>query len=235
MTSVTVSANQMLGILLQRLPTVGPVILLSMGYIDPGKWAAAVDGGARFGFDLSVLMLLFNFAAILCQYLAARIGVVTGKNLAQIYSEEYNKSTCILLGVQAELSVISSDLTMILGTAHGLNLLFGMDLLTCVFLAATDAVLFPLFTNLWQKHSHVASMSIMAFLLLSYVLGVVISQPDISVAMNGVLTRLSGESVFSLMSLLGATIVPHNFYVHSSIVQVVITTCLKVTMCSWAS
>ncbi|XP_042510313.1 LOW QUALITY PROTEIN: ethylene-insensitive protein 2-like [Macadamia integrifolia] len=218
MASVTISANQMLGILLRRLPTVGPVLLLSMGYIDPGKWAAAIDGGARFGFDLSVLMLIFNFAAILCQYLAARIGVVTGKNLAQIYSEEYNKSTCILLGVQAELSVISSDLTMILGTAHGLNLLFGMDLLTCVFFAATDAVLFPLFTNLW-KRSHVVSMSIMAFLLLSYVLGVAISQPDISVAMNGVPTRLSGESVFSLMSLLGATIVPHNFYVHSSIVQ----------------
>ncbi|KAJ4971476.1 hypothetical protein NE237_004575 [Protea cynaroides] len=220
MASATVSANQMLGILLQRLPTVGPVLLLSVGYIDPGKWAAAVEGGARFGFDLSVLMLIFNFAAILCQYLTARIGVVTGKNLAQIYSEEYNKFTCILLGAQAELSVIASDLTMVLGIAHGLNLLFGMDLLTCVFFAALDAVLCPLFSTLWQKRSQVVSMSIMAFLLLSYVLGVIISQPEISVAMNGgVLTRLSGESVFSLMSLLGATIVPHNFYVHSSIVQ----------------
>ncbi|XP_042475819.1 ethylene-insensitive protein 2-like isoform X2 [Macadamia integrifolia] len=214
-----VSINQMLGFLLRRLPAVGPVLLLSMGYIDPGKWAAAVEGGARFGFDLLFLMLVFNFAAILCQYLSARIGVVTGKNLAQIYSEEFNKSTCILLGVQAELSVIASDLTMILGIAHGLNLLFGMDLLTCVLFAAIDAILFPLFTTLWQKCSEVLSITITGFVLLSYILGVVMSQPDIPVATSGVLTRLSGESVFSVMSLLGATIVPHNFYVHSSIVQ----------------
>ncbi|XP_043701585.1 ethylene-insensitive protein 2 isoform X2 [Telopea speciosissima] len=218
MEPVIVSINQKLGFLLQRLPAVGPVLLLSMGYIDPGKWAAAVEGGAHFGFDLLALMLVFNFAAIVCQYLAARIGVVTGKNLAQIYSEEFDKSTCILLGVQAELSVIASDLTMVLGIAHGLHLLFGMDLLTCVIFAAIDAILFPLFTTLW-KCSEVMSIAITAFVLLSYILGVVISQPDISVAMSGVLTRLSGESVFSVMSLLGATIVPHNFYVHSSIVQ----------------
>ncbi|KAI7985922.1 Ethylene-insensitive protein 2 [Camellia lanceoleosa] len=87
-----------------------------------------------FGSDLVLLMLVFNFAAILCQYLSARIAVVTGRDLSQICSEEYDKTTCIFLGVLTELSMIALDLTMILGTAQGLNLIFGADLFTCVFI-----------------------------------------------------------------------------------------------------
>ncbi|KAF8395246.1 hypothetical protein HHK36_019188 [Tetracentron sinense] len=214
------SFKQMSGILPRVLPTVGPVLLISMGYVDPGKWAAAVEGGARFGFDLVLLVLVFNFAAILCQYLAARIGVVTGKNLAQICSEEYNASMCIFLGVQAELSVMALELTMTLGIAHGLNLIFGVDLFTCVFLTAIDAVLFPIFTTLIGNcKMDFLCISIAAFILLCYVLGVLISQPEIPLVMSGKLTMISGESAFTLMSLLGANIMPHNFYVHSYIIQ----------------
>ncbi|KAJ0088743.1 hypothetical protein Patl1_32111 [Pistacia atlantica] len=187
--------------------------------LDPGKWAAIVEGGAHFGTDLVALMLLFNFAAILCQYLSARIGVVTGRDLAQICSSEYDKYTCVLLGVQTELSVILLDLTMVLGIAHGLNLLLGLDLSTSVFLAAADAVLYPLFAGLLENKANFLCISMAGVLLLSYVLGVLISQPETPLSVNWMLTKLSGDSVFTLMSLLGATIMPHNFYLHSSIIR----------------
>ncbi|KAL5990599.1 Ethylene-insensitive protein 2 [Asimina triloba] len=164
-------------------PSLGPALLLAVGYIDPGKWAATVDGGARFGFDLVLLALAFNCSAILCQYLAARIGVVTGKSLAQIYKEEYDRPICIMLGVQAELSAIILELTM---DKFRTDMLF---------------------------------LSISGSALLFYVLGVLISQPEIPLAVNGMFPRLRGESAYSLMSLLGASIMPHNFYLHSSIRQ----------------
>ncbi|KAL4376829.1 hypothetical protein GQ457_02G041600 [Hibiscus cannabinus] len=202
------------------LPSVLPVLLISIGYVDPGKWAATVEGGAHFGLDLVVPMLLFNLAAILCQYLSARIGVVTGRDLAQICCDEYEKSTRIFLGVQAELSMIILDLTMVLGVAHGINLIFGVDLSTSVFLAALDVILFPVFASLFD-HCRASFLCMYAAgsILLSYVFGVLISQPEFSLSMTGMQTRLSGESAFALMSLLGASIMPHNFYLHSSIVQ----------------
>ncbi|GMI79724.1 ENHANCED RESPONSE TO ABA3, CYTOKININ RESISTANT 1, ORESARA 2, ETHYLENE INSENSITIVE 2, ORESARA 3 [Hibiscus trionum] len=213
-------ANHQPGVIHRLLPAVLPVLLISIGYVDPGKWAVTVEGGARFGLDLVVPMLLFNLAAILCQYLSARIGVVTGRDLAQICCDEYEKSTRIFLGVQAELSMIILDLTMVLGVAHGINLLFGVDLSTCVFLAALDAVLFPVFASLLDHcRASFLCMYVAGFILLSYVFGVLISQPESSLSMTGMLTRLSGESAFALMSLLGASIMPHNFYLHSSIVQ----------------
>ncbi|XP_058101685.1 ethylene-insensitive protein 2.2-like isoform X2 [Magnolia sinica] len=220
MDSEASSAIRVPGIVPRLFPSLGPALLISMGYIDLGKWAAAVDGGTRFGFDLVLLVLALNCTAILCQYLAARVSLVTGKNLAQICSEEYNRPTCMLLGVQAELSVIVSDLTMILGIAHGLNLLFGLDLFICVFLSAMDAVLFPLFITLLDKcMMEKLFASIAGLALLFYVFGVLISQPEIPLNMSWNLPSLKGENAYTLMSLLGANIMPHGFYLHSYIVQ----------------
>lgn len=212
--------NHQPGVMDRLVPAFVPMLLISIGYVDPGKWAATIDGGARFGFDLVVLMLFFNLAAILCQYLSARIGVVTGRNLAEICSDEYDKATCIFLGVQTELSVIALDLTMVLGIAHGLNLMLGMDLFTSVLLTAADAILFPFLATFLENYKGKFLCIFMAgFILLCYVLGVLARQPEIPLSMNGMLSKLSGESAFALMSLLGANILPHNFYLHSSIVQ----------------
>nr|AAR08678.1 EIN2 [Petunia x hybrida] len=207
--------------MLQRILSASmPMLLIAIGYVDPGKWAAMVDGGARFGFDLIMLALLFNFAAILCQYLSACIALVTDQDLAQICSEEYGKVTCIFLGIQAEVSMIALDLTMVLGTAHGLNVVFGVDLFSCVFLAATGAILFPLLASLLDNGSaKFICIGWASSILLSYVFGVVISQPESPFSIGGMLNKFSGESAFALMSLLGASIMPHNFYLHSSIVQ----------------
>ncbi|KAL5998650.1 Ethylene-insensitive protein 2 [Asimina triloba] len=169
-----------IGIATRLFPSLGPALLMSMGYIDLGKWAAAVDGGTRFGQDLLLLVLALNCIAILCHYLAARISVVTGKNLVQICNEEYDGPTCILLGIQAELSVVVSDLNVVLGIAYGLNLLFGLDMFVCVLLSAIDVLLCPLFIAFKDKcNMEKFVMSITSFALLFYVLGILISQPEI--------------------------------------------------------
>ncbi|CAI0472344.1 unnamed protein product [Linum tenue] len=213
------SANHLPAVLRRLLPAVGPGLLISVAYVDPGKWAATVEGGSRFGVDLVLPMFIFNLAGILCQYLSAKVGIITGRDLAQICSEEYNKFTCMFLGVQTAISVAALDLSMILGIAHGLNLLLGVDLPTCIFLTAVDAVLFPFFAAFLEKYKgYFPSIFVAGFVLLFYFLGVLISQPEVSLSMNGMPMKLSEESAFALMSLLGASIMPHNFYMHSSIV-----------------
>ncbi|KAK7345557.1 hypothetical protein VNO77_16162 [Canavalia gladiata] len=220
MEAETLNANRAPSFLHQSLSAVVPVLMISIGYVDPGKWVAIVEGGARFGFDLMAFTLIFNLAAIFCHYMSAKIGVVTGKDLAQICSDEYDNWTCLLLGIQAELSVIMLDLNMILGMAHGLNILFGWDLFTCVFLTATGAVFHLLLVVLLDiEKAKILGLFVSSFAFLSFVLGILINQPEIPLSINGILTKLSGESAFVLMSLLGATLVPHNFYLHSYIVQ----------------
>ncbi|KAJ6835809.1 protein ETHYLENE-INSENSITIVE 2 isoform X1 [Iris pallida] len=205
---------------LSLFPSLGPALMISMGYIDIGKWVAAVDGGAHFGFDLVFLVLLFNCIAILCQYLATCIGAATKKDLAEICSEEYCRAACILLGLQAELSMIISDVTTILGIAYGLNLLFGVELVTCIFFATVGSVLLPSLLSLLKScKAEAFYISIASFTLLFYVLGVLTSQPEVPLIMNVIFPKLSWESAYSLMALLGANITVHNFYIHSSIVK----------------
>ncbi|AES66110.2 natural resistance associated macrophage protein [Medicago truncatula] len=133
--------------------------------------------------------------------------------------DEYDTLTCLLLGIQAELSVIMLDLNMILGMAQGLNLIFGWELFTCVFLTAIGAVFHMLLAVLFDiEKAKFLAQFVAGFVLFSFILGVFI-QSEVPVFMNGILIKLSAENAFMLMSLLGATLVPHNFYLHSSIVQ----------------
>ncbi|XP_062190256.1 protein ETHYLENE-INSENSITIVE 2-like [Phragmites australis] len=199
----------------------GPALLISMGYIDLGKWVAAVEAGSRFGFDLVLLALLFNFTAIVFQYLAACIGTVTGKNLAEICHQEYSQPTCIFLGVQAGLSLLTSELTMIFGIALGFNLLFEYDdLITGICFATVVPNLLPYaISHLGKKMAGTVNACIAGFALLCYVLGLLVSQPQFHLTMNVIFPKLSGESAYSLMALIGANIMAHNFYIHSSVVQ----------------
>uniref|UniRef100_A0A7N0R9F6 Ethylene-insensitive protein 2 n=1 Tax=Kalanchoe fedtschenkoi TaxID=63787 RepID=A0A7N0R9F6_KALFE len=202
------------------LPAAVPVLLVSAGYIDPGKWAASIDAGTRFGFDLMLPMMIFSFASILCHYLSARIGVVTGRDLSQICRAEYDRVTCVILGVQAELSAIALDITVVMGIAHCLSHILGVELVTSLFLTALDVAAFPLFLTLVEKHTGKISIIYMAgFVFVCYCIGALVSQPDIPLSLDWMSPKLSGESVFALMSLLGACIMPHNFYLHSALVQ----------------
>ncbi|XP_073274204.1 ethylene-insensitive protein 2.1-like [Primulina huaijiensis] len=204
----------------RMLASAGPLLWITISYVDPGKWAAAVEGGARFGLDLSLLLLLINAAAILYQYLSACVAIATGKDLAQVCDEEYDDKTCILLGVMAEISMIALDLTMVLGTAYGLNAVFGIDIFNCVFLTGFDAILFPFLSSLFENpKAKFLSTCLASFILVSCIFGLLISQPESSFPMGGMLTKLNGENAYVLMSLLGANITPYNFYLHSSAVK----------------
>ncbi|KAJ0704716.1 putative NRAMP family protein [Helianthus annuus] len=221
MESEALIAKSRLNVSHRLFHAVVPVLFVAVTYVDPGKWVAAVEGGARFGYDLMMLMFVFSLAAVLCQYLSACITVVTGRDLAQICSSEYYPITCIFLGIQAELSMIALDLSMILGTAHALHLMFGISLFTCVLFTSLDVFLFPLFSGLLETgKAKFMCVCLASFAFLSYLFGVLVSQPDTSLAVSGgTLIQFSGESVFALISLLGASIMPHNFYLHSSFVQ----------------
>ncbi|KAL2894359.1 Protein ETHYLENE-INSENSITIVE 2 [Bienertia sinuspersici] len=188
------------------LPVLAPILLISIGYIDPGKWVSCIDSGARFGADLVPFALAFKLCG----------GFVS----LSICSEEYDKLTCFFLGLQVELSAITLDLTMIIGIAHGLNTIFGLDLFTCILLTALNAVLYPLFYVLLESSKAKFLVVCAAGIAFSgYVLGMLLSVPEFPVPANGLLSKLSGESAFALMSLLGANVMPHNFYLYSSIVQ----------------
>uniref|UniRef100_A0A7N0VB79 Ethylene-insensitive protein 2 n=1 Tax=Kalanchoe fedtschenkoi TaxID=63787 RepID=A0A7N0VB79_KALFE len=212
--------NHMDGTISRLLPAVIPVLMVSAGYIDPGKWAASIDAGTRFGFDLMLPMMIFSFASILCQYLSARIGVVTGRDLPQICRAEYDRVTCTILGVQAELSAIALELTVVMGIAHNLSHILKVELVTSLFLTGLSAALFPLFSTLMEKHAGRFSITCTAgFVFVGYCICGLASQPDIPLSLNWTATKLGGENVFALMSLLGACIMPHNFYLHSALVQ----------------
>ncbi|KAL9236994.1 hypothetical protein vseg_011589 [Gypsophila vaccaria] len=202
------------------MPAVTPLVLVLIGYIDPGKWATYIDVGARFGGDFVAFALMFNLVGVLCHYLSARITVVSGRNLTQICTQEYDKLTCFFLGLQAEASAISLDLTMILGIAHGLHTIFGLDLFTGILLTALNAVLYPLFSNLLESSkAKVLVVCLAGSTIVCYVLGMLSSLPEFPASSNSLVSRLSGESAFALMGLLGSSVMPHNFYLHSSIVQ----------------
>lgn len=221
MESETVTTNLQPSTSVRMLAAAGPVVWIAVSYVDPGKWAATVEGGARFGFDLAWLVLIMNCGAMLCQYLSARVAIVTGKNLAQICSEEYDDVTSVLIGIGAEISMVALDFSMVLGTAYGLHVVFGIDIFNCVFLTGFDAVVFPLFTSLLgNPTAKVFSMSLASFISVYFLFGVLISQPESSLpTVGGMINKLSGENAYALMGLLGANIMPHNFYLHSSIVQ----------------
>eukprot|EP00878_Enallax_costatus_P020006 GHUV01021130.1.p2 GENE.GHUV01021130.1~~GHUV01021130.1.p2 ORF type:complete len:144 (+),score=24.42 GHUV01021130.1:386-817(+) len=119
----------------------GPAFLVSVAYMDPGNWATAIEAGSRFGYQLVWVVVLSNLIAILLQTLAARLGLVTGKHLAQVCREAYPPVICHLLWVLCEVSIVALDLTMVLGTAIGLNLLLGWPMLPCILLTGLDALL----------------------------------------------------------------------------------------------
>ncbi|XP_044378545.1 protein ETHYLENE-INSENSITIVE 2 isoform X1 [Triticum aestivum] len=202
--------------------TLGTALLISVGYIDLGKWVAAVDAGARFGYDLVLLVLFFNFSAVLNQYLSTCIGMVTGKNLAEISSQEYSQFICVGLGLQAGMSLFTSELTMILGIAVGYNLVFDVDdfITSIIFACVVINVLPYLLSPRDKRMAGTLNACIAGFTILCFVLGLLISQPEIPLHVNVMFPKLSGESAYSLMALMGANIMSHNFYVHSSIVQV---------------
>ncbi len=199
---------------------VGPAYLVSVGYMDPGNWATDIAGGSRFGYALIWVLLMSNIMAILLQSLSARLGIVTGKDLAQACHSHYSRPVNIILWVLSEIAIIATDLAEVLGSAIGLQLLFHIPLAYGVVLTTLDTLLILLLHNFGVRKMEAMIVGLISVMGLSFLGEIILSKPDLQGIAAGFIPTLPGsEALFVAIGILGATIMPHNLYLHSSLVQ----------------
>jgi len=197
----------------------GPAYLVSVGYMDPGNWATDLEGGARFGYQLLWVLVLSNFMAILLQTLSARLGIVAQRDLAQACREAYPPIVSNSLWVLCEIAIAACDLAEVLGAAIGLNLLFHIPLLTGVLITAFDTLLVLWFTRMGIRLVESIILSLVLVITGCFLLELWFAKPILMEVASGLLPRLSDESLYVAIGMLGATVMPHNLYLHSSLVQ----------------
>ena len=197
----------------------GPAYLISVGYMDPGNWATDIEGGSRFGYQLLWVILMSNMMAVLLQTLSARLGIVTGRDLAQACRDEYPKPVVFVLWILCEIAIAACDLAELLGTAIGLNLLFGLPLLIGVLLTGFDTMLFLVIQNFGIRKMELFIIMLVSVMGVCFGIEMLLSKPVLSEVANGFLPRLNSESLFVAIGILGATVMPHNLYLHSALVQ----------------
>jgi len=215
--SVNISKNY--GMFKRFLAFAGPAYLISVGYMDPGNWATDIEGGSRFGYQLLWVILMSNMMAVLLQTLAARLGIVTGRDLAQACRDEYPKPVAFCLWVLCEIAIAACDLAEVLGTAIGLNLLFKLPLLLGVILTGFDTMLFFLIQNFGIRKMEFFIVMLVSVMGICFGIEVFLSKPIITEIANGFIPRLTSGNLYIAIGILGATIMPHNLYLHSALVQ----------------
>lgn len=197
----------------------GPAYLVSVGYMDPGNWATDLEGGARFGYALIWVLLMSNLMAVLLQTLSARLGVVTGHDLAQACRAEYSRRVNFVLWILAEVAIAATDLAEVLGTIIALKLLFGMPLLWGCAITAFDT-----FLLLWLQRFGMRKMEAIILVLVAtigacFLIQIFMAQPDANAIVGGLRPTLPPGALFVAIGILGATVMPHNLYLHSALVQ----------------
>ncbi len=197
----------------------GPAYLVSVGYMDPGNWATDLEGGARFGYQLIWVLLMSNVMAVILQTLAARMGIVTGRDLAQACRENYPRPVVIALWIMCEIAIAACDLAEVLGTAIGLNLLFGLPLVYGVIITGLDTMLFLAIQNFGIRKMEAMVLVFIATIGVCFGIEVFLSMPDWHGLAQGFTPRLTRENLFIAVGILGATVMPHNLYLHSALVQ----------------
>ena len=197
----------------------GPAYLVSVGYMDPGNWATDLEGGARFGYQLIWVLLMSNLMAVLLQTLSARMGIVTGRDLAQACSDNYPKPVAYALWFLCEVAIAACDLAEVLGTAIGLNLLFKVPLLYGVIITGFDTLLFLVIQQLGIRKMEAFILMLVSTIGVCFGIEVFLSQPDWLNVTKGFTPKLTGESLYVAIGILGATVMPHNLYLHSALVQ----------------
>lgn len=198
----------------------GPAYLVSVGYMDPGNWATDIAGGSEFGYKLIWVLLMSNLIAVLLQSLSARLGIVRGMDLAQASKNAYPKWANIPLYILAEIAIAACDLAEIVGMAIGLNLLFGLPLIWGISLTALDTVLLLFLLNKGMRTMEVFIVSLVFVIGLSFLVEMFIVSPVYHNVLQGFLpTSLNGDALYIAIGIIGATVMPHNLYLHSSLVQ----------------
>ncbi len=201
----------------------GPGLMVAVGYMDPGNWATDLAGGAQFGYTLLTVILISNLMAILLQHLALKLGVVSGRDLAQACRDHYSRPVSLGLWVLCELAIAACDLAEVIGSAIALNLLFGIPLVAGVVMTALDVliVLFLMNKGFRYIESIVAGLIFLIGGCFAYEL--IVSKPEINAIFGGLLPKLeiivNPDMLYISIGILGATVMPHNLYLHSCIVQ----------------
>ena len=199
---------------------VGPAYLVSVGYMDPGNWATDIAGGSVFGYQLIWVLLLSNLMALLLQSLSARLGIVRGLDLAQASRASYPAIINIPLYILAEIAIAACDLAEIIGMAIGLQLLFGMPLIVGISISVLDTILLLFLMNKGIKILERFIISLVFIIGISFLLEMFIVQPDFVAIGKGLIpSALSADALYIAIGIIGATVMPHNLYLHSSLVQ----------------
>lgn len=198
----------------------GPAYLVSVGYMDPGNWATDLAGGSQFGYRLIWVLLMSNLMALLLQSLSARLGVVRGRDLAQCNHETYPKSVNFVLYILAEIAIAACDLAEVLGMAVGLNLLLGIPLLWGVLVTLADTVLLLYLQKLGMRKMEAFIIGLIAIIGGCFLLEMILAKPDFSALSKGFIPIIpNNTALYIAIGIIGATVMPHNLYLHSALVQ----------------
>ena len=198
----------------------GPAFMVSVGYMDPGNWATDIAGGARFGYKLIWVILLANLMAILFQSLSARLGIVYGRDLAQACKDHYTKTINFILWIICEVAIAACDLAEVLGSAIGLYLLFKIPLLWGVLITTFDVLLLMFLMSFGIRKMEAFILALVATIGICFGIEVFFSNPNYYEAAKGFIpTALNTEGLFITLGIIGATVMPHNLYLHSALVQ----------------
>ncbi|MDT3720071.1 Nramp family divalent metal transporter [Pseudomonas oryzihabitans] len=205
------------------LAFLGPGYMISVGYMDPGNWATDLAGGAQFGYLLLSVILLSNLMAILLQALAARLGIATGLDLAQACRARYSRPVSLLLWIACEIAIIACDLAEVIGTAIALNLLFGIPLMWGAILTALDVFLILLLMNRGFRWLEAFVIALLTLIFVCFGVQMALAQPPLAAVLDGFLPKAeivtNPAALYLAIGIIGATVMPHNLYLHSSIVQ----------------
>jgi manganese transport protein len=201
----------------------GPGLMVAVGYMDPGNWATDIAGGAQFGYTLLSVILISNVFAIILQYLALKLGIATGKDLAQACNDHYNPAVSFCLWVLCEISIAACDLAEVIGAALALYLLFHIPLTYGVVITSLDVLVILFFQNKGFRVLETIVASLIFLILGCFGYEIVASHPAMFPVLHGLIpTRqivLNPAMLYIAIGILGATVMPHNLYLHSSIVQ----------------
>ncbi len=202
---------------------VGPGYLVAVGYMDPGNWATSLAGGSKFGYTLLVVALVSNIMAIVLQALCARLAIGSGRDLAQACRDAFPKPVALILWFLAEIAIIATDIAEVIGTAIGLNLLFGIPLEIGVIITALDVFLILYLQKLGFRWVEALIITLLGVIAVCFAIQIALADPDWGAVIKGFAptTQIvtNPEMLYLALGILGATVMPHNLYLHSGIVQ----------------
>jgi len=219
----TIQVPRTLGFWRKLLAFSGPGYLVAVGYMDPGNWATDLAGGSAFGYRLLSVILLSNLLAILLQSLCARLGIVTGRDLAQACRDHYSKPTAIGLWLLCEAAICACDLAEVIGSAIALNLLFNLPLVWGVCITALDVLAVMYLQNKGFRYIEALVVVLIVIIGGCFLAEIIFSRPNLAGVLGGLAPRpeiiQDTRMLYVAIGILGATVMPHNLYLHSSIVQ----------------